>query len=450
MIVIYLKPVIYNIMGYYRIINGIRWYYRLKPQKEQNKRGLFSDRERHTLSKNLIVSLSYHDREADKVFRLYTIFKSYLEYGIYQLKLPQHERCFYEIILGEGTQKPHFDIDIDNTLDNGIINGEDVKDNLIDCIIKVLNEKGVELDVGKDILVYTSHGAKKQSYHVVVNNYCHANNVEAKAFYGGVMDHVKAEYANWIDQAVYSPTQQFRIVGSQKIGSDRVKRFNKVWNYHGVEIVYKYPEEPDSPEHEMVMQLEASIVGFTGNCRFLPPFEPRPDQIKNYTESEDISAGEANEAINLVALAGKITVNDPRFPYRFMGINGPIVMLKRTKPSRCKICQRVHQNENPYLLVIGEEKSVYFHCRRAPDNKKLFLGKLNPDAEKDSPTKPDEPSPEQEKVDKVKINWTKNVIDRVQKIAAQGSSNDKKFISNETQIDPRYKKQLIDMFVNHK
>ncbi len=106
-------------MGYYRIINGIRWYYRLKPQKDQNgrvKRGLFNDRERHTLSKNLIVSLSYHDRAADKVFRLYTIFKSYLEYGIYQLKLPQHERCFYEIILGEGTQKPHFDIDIDRNL----------------------------------------------------------------------------------------------------------------------------------------------------------------------------------------------------------------------------------------------------------------------------------------------------------------------------------------------
>jgi len=237
-------------------------------------------------------------------------------------------------------------------------------------------------------------------------------------------------------------------VGSRKIGSDRVKTFQKIWNYHGHSIEYHYPETPDSPEHEMVMQLEASIVGYTGNCRFLPPFEPRPDQIKNYTESEDITTDDATQALDLVGKAGKISINDSRFPYRFMGINGPIVMLKRTKPSRCKICQRVHEHENPYLLVIGEEKSVYFHCRRAPDNKKLFLGKLNPNA--DSPEKDKKESPEQERVDAVKINWTKNVIDRVQKIAAQGSSNDKKFIDNETQIDPRYKKQLIDMFVKHK
>ena len=51
-----------------------------------------------------------------------------------QMKLPQHERCFYEIILGESAQKPHFDLDIDNIN----IDGEDVKDNLVDNIVEVL------------------------------------------------------------------------------------------------------------------------------------------------------------------------------------------------------------------------------------------------------------------------------------------------------------------------
>lgn len=438
-------------MGYYRLINRLRWYYRLKPQKEINgrvKRGLFSDVPRHTLTNALIVALSYHDIESGKVFRLYTHFKSYLEYGIYQMKLPHHERCFYEIVLGESTQKPHFDVDIDND----VVDGEAIKDNLIDSIMKVLGERGVNLKLETDVLVYSSHGPNKQSYHVVINNYCHANNVEAKAFYDAVMDHVKGEYADWIDRAVYSPTQQFRIVGSQKIGTDRIKRFQKEWLYKGQTIIYKYPEAPDSPEHEMVMQLEASIVGFTGNCKFLPPFEPRPDKIKNYTESEDVTVDDATQALNLVGAAGKISINDPRFPYRFMGINGPIVMLKRVKPSRCKICSRIHEHENPYLIVIGEEKSVYFHCRRAPESKKLFLGKLSPElSNPDEKSQQPEPSPEQQKVNNVKINWTKNVIDRVQRLARTNTKEgDKKYITGTTEIDPNHKKQLIDMYINSK
>lgn len=436
-------------MVYYRIINGIRWYYRLKQQKdgEKNKKGLFSDVPRHTLSNSLIVALSYLDTDTNKEFRLYTSFKSYLEFGIYQLKLPQHERCFYEIILGESSQKPHFDIDIDNKE----APGEEIKDNVIDAITEVLLNKGIQLKMDTDVLIYTSHGNNKQSYHVVINNYCHTNNVEAKAFYDNVMDHVKPEFTQWIDRAVYSPTQQFRIVGSQKYGSSRKKVFQKYWNYKGIVINYKYPESPDSPEHEMVMQLEASIVGYTGNCKFLPPFEPRMDKIKNYIESEDIDIKDATAALNLVAAAGKINVEDSRFPYKFLGINGPIVMLKRTKASCCKICNRVHEHENPYLVVVGDEKAVYFHCRRAPDSKKLYLGKLAPNP--DSPPKVaavEEPSPEQIKQNEVRITWTKNVLDRVQKVAQQGTGKEKKFVTGATEIDPEHKRQLIQMFVDSK
>jgi hypothetical protein len=358
------------------------------------------------------------------------------------------------------------------------VDGNEVKDILIDNIIKVLEAKGVKLNLATDILVYTSHGNvsnvnnnnnTKQSYHIVVDNFCHSNNVEAKAFYHTVMDSIgDSNIVCWVDQAVYSTVQQFRIVGSRKIGSERVKMFNKIWSYHNNIITHKYPEEPDSPEHEFVMQLESSIIGFSGNCRFLPPFEPRPDQIKHYEDAEDVTQTDANEAINLIGLAGKISVTDSRFPYKFMGINGPIVMLKRVRASRCKICDRIHEHENPYLLVIGDEKSVYLHCRRAPEGKKLYLGKLNPDNNPDnnSDNNPDNNSdnnpdnntdnskknkPESPKaIDQVKVNWTKNVIDKVQKLARSGNSNDKKYINGSTNINPNHKKQFIDLYVNTK
>ncbi len=421
---------------YYKLINNIRWYYRLKPQKELNgyvKMGLFSEHPRNTLSNSLIVALSYFDSTSNKTYRLYGKFKSYLEFGIYQIKLPQRERCFYEIILGESSQKPHFDLDIDNTY----IDGEAVKDNLIDNIIKVLNT--INLKLKTDILVYTSHGVKKQSYHIIINNYCHANNIEARAFYDKVVNNINPNYIQWIDRAVYSPTQQFRIVGSQKIGTYRVKIFQNKWSYHSDTIIHKYPEDPDSPEHEMIMQLESSIIGYTGNCRFLPVFEPKPETIKNYSDTEDITIDDAVEGIKLIANAGKISVNDVRFPYKFMGIDGPIVMLKRIKSSRCKLCNRIHEHENPYLLIIGEEKNVYFFCRRAPQNKKLYLGKLIMNINNN-----------------INVNvfnnnktghWTQNVIDRVQKLARTNIGKTKQYVNGETEIDPIHKQMIIDNYL---
>lgn len=446
-------------MGYYRFINRVKWYYRLKPKKDNNKiqKGLFSDFPRHTLTKALIISLSYYDETTNKIERLFGTFKTYLEYGIYMMKMPQKERCFYEVILGENSQKPHFDIDIENS-SNEVINGDKIRDNLLDSIIKVLGNKGISIDVHKDILIFTSHGNNKQSYHVIVDNYCHANNVEAKAFYHKVVDNMSSEYAKWIDSGVYSSVQQFRIPGSRKIGSERVKVFNKIWHYHDQEIIYKYPETPDGPEHELVMQLEASIVGYTGNCKFLPAFEPKPESIKHYTESEDISASDATEAIKLIGMAGKINVHDPRFPYKFLGINGPIVMLKRIKPSRCKICNRIHEHENPYLLVIGEEKNVYFHCRRASEDKKLYLGKLNPinnsTIDNSSPINNDEinnnsPIDKIDKIKKVKISWTKNVIERAQRVAQSSNPNDKKYINTNSEIDPIHREQLIQIGIDN-
>ena len=432
-------------MSYYRVINSIKWYYRLKPQKDgdYNKKGLFSDIPRHQLSSALIVSLSWKDPKDGKEYRLFSHFKSYLEYGIYQRKLLESERCFYEIVLGESSQKPHFDIDIDDAS----INGDQIKDALITSIMTVLQEKGINLNLNRDLLLYTSHGPKgnKQSYHVVINNYCHANNIEAKAFYHQVTDKMLPEHSKWVDMAVYNPTQQFRIVGSRKIGSERIKKFNSQWFFNGQEIKHEYPEKPEDEDHEYVMQLEESMVGFCGSCRFLPPFEPRADQMRTYQDSEDVTPEEAQQAFQLVGKAGNISITDSRFPYKFLGINGPIIMLKRTKASKCKICNRVHEHENPYLLVVGEEKNVYFCCRRSNDGKKLFLGKLN-----EIPEEQTQVAIDNERINQVKINWTKDVIGKVQEIARTGKTNEKRFVTGSTPINEGHKKQLIDMFVNHK
>jgi hypothetical protein len=59
-----------------------------------------------------------------------------------------------------------------------------------------------------------------------------------------------------------------------------------------------------------------------------------------------------------------------------------IILLKRHFASMCRTCNRVHEHENPFLLIIGEERDVYLDCRRNVQGKKLFVGKLGPTAKK--------------------------------------------------------------------
>ena len=44
----------------------------------------------------------------------------------------------------------------------------------------------------------------------------------------------------------------------------------------------------------------------------------------------------------------------------------------------CRICNRAHEHENPFLLIIGYDRDIYLDCRRNEKNKKLYIGKLGP------------------------------------------------------------------------
>src|SRR5438445_4316354 len=108
-------------------IEGRRWYYRLV--KTDNTWCLFDEHPINTLDGWLVVclvvpseSLRRWDRgndtseEAKKrkpTTRLYSAFRSYLEFYDYQQHFSPLKRSFFEIILGEFAQKPHFDIDVD-------------------------------------------------------------------------------------------------------------------------------------------------------------------------------------------------------------------------------------------------------------------------------------------------------------------------------------------------
>ena len=356
-------------------IKNVNWYYSLK--EKNNSKGLFADYPRNVIRGKMLVCWDFYDEVEHKTHRLYTLFKNYIEFALYHFSLPEHMRCFYEIILGENPQKPHFDLDISLSKYNlSEMDVNKILENLVQAIIITLDQKDVKINLEKHICIYQSHGIDKFSFHIVINNYCHTNNEEAKAFYEEVMTKLSPEYIKWIDRQVYSITQQFRCLGSQKHGTNRVKNFIPVWNFQNKTIHHQYEEETDSEKRLFLIQLNESIVSArTSECTLLPPFRKFTDVDTTYTANEDIDMDEAKEAMNLLAKSGGINWKSSKNPFRFDRIEGPFVVLKRVKSSRCRICKRIHEHQNPYLW-IANDGAVYYHCRRAPPEKKLFVGKL--------------------------------------------------------------------------
>jgi len=318
---------------------------------------------------------------------IFTLFPSYVSFAKFHQKIREEKRCFFEIILGDHPQKPHFDIEVEATKLN--LSPEDLdrlSNDLINKFLEVmipLFEKlyRVKLNLETDLLIFTSHGPKKKSYHVIIDNYCHSNNKEAKAFYQEVITRMPEELRSFIDGSVYSKKQQFRIVGSQKKGSGRIKTLLSPWFYQGKEIKYRYREEPSNPGHRLVLTLEASLVSFISNCRLLTNLlEESETKIgsKWEWEKDDLHPETVKMALDLLSEKEDIPETSSNFPYEVRDVMGGLILLKRKYPSHCQVCHRIHEHENPYMLVLtddNEVRHVYFDCRRA-EGKRLYLGTL--------------------------------------------------------------------------
>lgn len=362
-----------------------RWYYRLKPSKnDQQARGLLEDYPLEKLEGHLVVCFI-----TQSGIRLFSYFDSYIEFALFMKKVLPEKRGFYEVIFGSFPQKPHFDLDISQSdlFENEDLDqvATDIVETVISGIFNIFSQLGISLFLEQDVLLYTSHGPDKRSIHLVINNYCHLNHHEARALrdqvYKYCVECLKDKYSpsrldKWIDGSVYSETQQFRMVGSQKTGSNRPKIFLKEWTFFNRKILHRYVETPDNPDHENVLQLEESLISNTQGCAILPNLLSTSPHRRKFGKIDDVSDEVAQKALEECARFAKISVTDPQFPYRISAIRGAVIILKRIKPSFCPICSRIHEHENPYLF-IHPSGTVFFHCRRAPKHAHIPVGTLD-------------------------------------------------------------------------
>lgn len=266
--------------------------------------------------------------------RMFTAFKS-LE-SMYEHIFSGETLCYYEIISGVMPQKIYFDVDIPS-------DDRQFGLQVLDELLAVIKDKFVVYGVmSPDIMVFSSCGNKKQSYHVVVSNVCVKSNEHNNSFAWQVKrDLVLGN--DYVDM-LYKSTQQFRIVNNTKYGQTRYKRFM-----------------PDMSTVEMKDDreiFEASLVSNVEGCKTLsiPLRERNESDVKYTAKYEDVE-----RRMKMRNISG----------FECGDITGNLVRLNRVAPSFCKICERIHDSENAFI-VVGDKIKLY--CFRDDFNDYIDLG----------------------------------------------------------------------------
>lgn len=252
------------------------------------------------------------------------IFKGFVTYEEFESWYDFHQKdCMIAEVILDQPQKLRFDID-----------GIEVNE-LARNIIKELISKVQEYFPTLTPIIYNSCGPKKTSYHLVFN--------------GGFFPNHKAAYtaATWItrqisstsliDLSVYKTTQLFRLEGCTKKDQNR----------------YKYRETPVTSWREGWITYGDHPFLSTPSPQPLPPSLPPP-----FVQTKDITA--------IVFGTYVWTMGED---FRVRAYQGDLVLLDRIRPTYCPACERIHEHENPYILL----NKRLFCCRRSEVQMKVLL-----------------------------------------------------------------------------
>jgi hypothetical protein len=361
--------------------NKIRWY------KTLNK----TDERGHIIPSSLL----YHTKPEEKTLivcqeleeRHFAKFNSYFDFYDYLFRVvKESHRCFYEYIFSHLPQKPYFDLDI-------YLHGHDNEEKvhfseeeamsavitLLACIRRVCPVIKLE-DLcikTKDLLIFNSNGDStvKRSYHIIINNWCCLSSEHLTSFFMTIMDIYPTVYKPCIDHSMYKKVQAFRMYGCHKWGSERVKKLDPLT---------KWENEGDGEVNNMSIFL-ASLITNTSYCQVLPFFEAKVKVQRDYSHIY-LDDSEVEKAMALCAAYEDCEdVESLSFPYRYREKKNGVIALNRRMPSFCKICEKRHDTENPQLIIHTHTGAVYFDCRRHPEKKKICIGYIdkNGDREKE-------------------------------------------------------------------
>lgn len=258
------------------------------------------------------------------------------EFIEYYDEVPKKKRNFYEIILGEVKQKPHFDIDgitTDTVEDLDLTVKEIVK-----STENAFKSLGIE---PHQLRWYGSNRKDKRSLHLVIPGFYVKNHYEARKIYYFLREHIPSNLFRFFDSAVYSSNQNFRILGCCKNNDTRYKK-----------LLFREPDEKTFRE-SLVTRVKKSMKEF--------PYIDMPEEDRKEYEMVTFDDETTGEAVQ------KTLDYLGRDNFRLDKIKNSFVTFERLKSTHCSICQVYHDSIYPFIRISPYGK-VYLYCYRSREH----------------------------------------------------------------------------------
>lgn len=287
--------------------------------------------------------------------RKYAKFKNFATFSKFFHSTPEHQRCFYEMIRSEIPRKPYFDIDLPEEKDFDI-------NKLKDILIELLGDK-------TKILVFTSHTETKKSYHLVIDNLAFSDHKQLQNFYEKTVEKLDESDREYVDGSVYKSVQQFRMVGSQKYLKSNTKILAPDLSHN-----YTLPKNlVSNPIGIFNYNLAISLISNTSYCSFIQGYDFKKEENSNIGIGTSCE-GDVEDILRI--FYSLYSPDDFKFSECKERNGNLLIILRRLNPTFCKKCERIHEHENPFLITIGEFRSIYFYCRRKDKSDSEYLGSL--------------------------------------------------------------------------
>lgn len=299
------------------------------------KNGLFIEIPRQDIKYPQLLISSTTDLEKGK--RKFTLFETVEDFVDLLEATPLKKRNFYEVILGEMKQKPHFDID-GITLDEVKDLDKTVKE-IVEAVELAFKVVGIEPD---ELRWYGSNRPDKRSLHLVLPGYYVNNNFEARKIYYFLKEHIPEHLFRFFDNMVYSSVQNFRILGCCKNNDKRYKR-----------LLFRQEDERTFVE-SLITRVRKNMKQFP--YLDLPDLQARTE-VENFAINDEIMTNAIEKVLDYLG----------RENFRLYTIRNSFMSFERLRTTHCRICQVHHDSIYPFARVSPSGK-LYLYCHRSREH----------------------------------------------------------------------------------
>jgi hypothetical protein len=326
--------------------------------------------------------MSYQPSTTNRYYIAFPTIKEFLKSYLTNVAFNE-DSCFYEIIKEDCSPKMYMDIDCPRSEAN-----PDEKTVLKKFIqaLQMLTKKYLDHKLKtKDFKITKSSNASKISLHLVYDSPVRFSSIaQHKAFMN--IPQVKEALSNTgVDFGVYTKNRAMRIYGSTKAGQGR---YLEACTIKGETIDRSLGLTPNGRNRwkaiqpYMITDVSKASKYFQSITIEETPTKRNPS--KRTTDKRQIIKQDDEHVQRALDLFG-LTDEAKNFGVSPKSINtteGFIeVALTRVASSHCKLCERVHDNDNTaYLFVCIDDNKVFQKCFKS-SGKSIFIGNIKEDTE---------------------------------------------------------------------